>query len=316
MAVLELKHLSVFLVVVEQGSISAAARELSYTQPAVSQQIAVLERQAGMPLLERTPQGVRPTEAGRALVSHAEKLLAGAELASSELQAIAAGEGGRIRVACFPTAAAALMPAAVAAFIEAHAGVELSVIEAETEEALEMLATGSLEIAVLAERPDATDPFGAEYDDVDLTPLLKEPRYALLHPDHPLSRRARLRLEQLAEETRVELGRNPSAQQRRLQLVNESDEPSPRVAFRSDDINVVQGMVAAGAGVAVVPELALANVRSDLAVRPLGRSAPTRPVAAARRRGIHHSPASDSLLAILQRIARERRRPHESGRTP
>jgi DNA-binding transcriptional LysR family regulator len=293
----ELRHLRVFREVARLGSLSAAAELLAYTQPAVSQQMAALERRAGMPLLDRTTRGVRLTEAGEALLRHAEAILDEQTLAERELEAIASLHGGRVRMASFPTAGAALVPAAVSLFIARYPDVELSVLEAEPEESVPMLRTGELEIAIVG-APNQPDGFGELYEGIDLHHLLDEPRYALLPPDHRLARRRRVRLEDLGEDVWIELGRSPT-RHGRVYLAAGRD---PRIGFRSDDFNVVQGMVAAGAGVAVVPELALTNLRADVVIRNLGSSAPRRTVAAATLAGVHRSPATSALLALLAEV--------------
>ena len=164
----ELRHLRVFREVSRRGSLSAAAESLDYTQPAVSQQMAALERRAMMPLLDRTTRGVRLTEAGEALLRHAEAILSEQTLAEQELEALAAVHGGRVRMASFPTAGAALVPPAVSQFIARYPDVELSVLEAEPQEAVSMLRAGELELALVAERkrPDA---FGDAYEESSST---------------------------------------------------------------------------------------------------------------------------------------------------
>ena len=276
---------------------------LAYTQPAVSQQMAGLERRAGMPLLDRTTRGVRLTDAGEALLRHTEAILAEQTLAERELEAIAGLRGGRVRMASFPTAGAALVPAAVSLFSERYPEVKLSVLEAEPEESAPMLRAGELEVAIVG-TVLSTEGFGALYDGIDLHHLLDEPRYALLPPEHRLARRKRLRLEDLAREVRIELSRS-TTQGGRIYL-EPGPEPAPdepRIAFRSDDFNIVQGMVAAGAGIAVVPELALTNLRADVAIHNLGSSAPMRTIAAASLAGVHRSPATIALPELLPEIA-------------
>jgi DNA-binding transcriptional LysR family regulator len=288
------------------GSLSAAAQVLAYTQPAVSQQMAALERRAGMPLLERTTRGVRLTDAGDALLRHAETILAEQTLAERELEAIASLRGGRVRMASFPTAGAALVPAAVALFSARYPDVELSVLEAEPEESVPMLRAGELEVAIVGTAPNAPGGFGDLYAGADLHHLLDEPRYALLPPDHRLARRKRLRLQDLAGEDRVELARTPTRQGRiYLQPGGEPAPGEPRIAFRSDEFNIVQGLVAAGAGIAVVPELAVTNLRPDITIRNLGSSAPTRAVAAATLAGVHRSRATSALLELLNEVTEQ-----------
>ena len=126
----------------------------------------------------------------------------------------------------------------------------------------------------------------------------------LLPLSHRLARRRRLRLEDISEDRRIELGRRPAGPRGRVYLARgEEADLEPRVAFRSDDFNVVQGMVAAGAGVAVVPELALDNLRRDVVVRSLGSSTPMRTVVAAILAGVHRSPATMALLELLAEVS-------------
>jgi DNA-binding transcriptional LysR family regulator len=293
-----------FCEVARLGSFSAAAESLSYTQPAVSQQMAALERRAGMPLLDRTTRGVRVTEAGEALLRHAEAILSQQTLAERELEAIAGLRGGRVRMASFPTAGAALVPPAVSRFIARYPEVELSVLEAEPDDSVVMLRAGELDVAVVAERK-RPGRFGELYDGIDLRHLLDEPMCALLPADHRLAGRKRLSLEDLAEEVWIELGRSPPGRRGRVYLApGRNSGLEPRVGFRSDDVNVVQGMVAAGSGVAVVPELALATVREDVLVRSLGSSAPARSVAAATLAGVHRSPATEAALELLAEVSK------------
>src|SRR3954447_25185841 len=127
---LDVKRMRVLREVAAERSFSAAAQKLGYTQSAVSQQIAALEREAGSILIERNPRGGRPTGAGEALARHAEKILARLAEAEAELEAIAGLRGGRLRLASFPTAGATLVPRAIAEFSQRYPEVELSLIEA------------------------------------------------------------------------------------------------------------------------------------------------------------------------------------------
>ena len=123
---LDVRRMKVLQEVAARGSFSAAAEALSFTQSAISQHVAALERETGTQLVERGPRGVRPTEAGRALVSHADVILARIEDAEEELAAIAGLRGGRLRLACFQSAGATLVPRAVAEFRGRHPGVDLA----------------------------------------------------------------------------------------------------------------------------------------------------------------------------------------------
>src|SRR5437764_3499949 len=148
---LDVKRLRVLREVAQQGSFSAAGESLGYTQSAVSQQIAALERETGSALVERNARGVRLTDAGRALVEHADGILARVAAAEEELDAIAGLRGGRLRLASFPTAGATLVPLAIAEFSHRHPGVELSLVEAEVEESIPRLKAGELDVALIFE---------------------------------------------------------------------------------------------------------------------------------------------------------------------
>src|SRR3954467_2835536 len=147
----DVKQLRVLRAVAEHGSFSAAADALSYTQPAISQQIAALEKRAGTTLVDRGSRGVRLTDAGRALVDHAEVVIARLAAAEAELEAIAGIRGGRVRLASFPTAGASVLPPAAAEFSSPHPEVELSFVEREPEGAAQMLRAAELEIASVFE---------------------------------------------------------------------------------------------------------------------------------------------------------------------
>ena len=147
----DVKQLRVLKAVADHGSFSAAADALSYTQPAISQQIAALEKRAGTTLVDRGSRGVRLTDAGRALVDHAEVVIARLAAAEAELEAIAGIRGGRVRLASFPTAGASLLPPARRRFQRAPPGVELSFVEREPEDAAQMLRAAELEVAIVFE---------------------------------------------------------------------------------------------------------------------------------------------------------------------
>src|SRR5919205_1953128 len=157
---LDVRRLRVLREVAAQGSFSAAAESLSYTQSAVSQQIAALEREAGTKLVERNARGVRLTDAGRALVEHADAILARLADAEAELEAIAGLRGGRLRLAAFPSAGAAINPQAIACFRENHPAVELTLEPAEPEPSIAKLRSGDADVVL-----DITPGFRPPADD-------------------------------------------------------------------------------------------------------------------------------------------------------
>jgi DNA-binding transcriptional LysR family regulator len=300
----DVKQLRVLRAVAEHGSFSAAAEALSYTQPAVSQQIAALERRAGTTLVDRESRGVRLTDAGRALVRHADAVLARLAAAQADLDAVAGVRGGRVRIAAFPTAAASLLPPALAIFGERHPEVELSFVTGEPEEAAAMLRAAELEMAIVYEYRHMEQPdFERLYDGIELHELLEDPMYLALSRRHPCARKQRLRLQDVAEETWIQAdGTDECGRLHYAACASAGFEPHSR-GFKSDDYNIIQGLIAAGVGVAFLPALALPNLRDDIVVRSLGRQAPSRRVVAATVAGRFRSPATEAMLGILQEVA-------------
>jgi DNA-binding transcriptional LysR family regulator len=300
-------RLKILKEVAYRGSFSAAANALTYTQSAVSQQIAALEAEAGMALLERHPRGVSLTAAGQTLVGHAEDILARLDAAEASLAEIAGLRGGRLRVASFPTAGATLMPVAIATFCSSYPDVELTLAEGEPEPIVARLRAGELDLALLFE-------FARESllsEDVTRTELLEDPMYLALPRAHPLVAKERLRLQDLAAEAWVQTAHSSPCARHVVRSCHAAGF-EPNVTFESDDYQTVQGLVAAGVGVALIPELALSAVREDIAIRALSPSPPLRQVIAATPAGARLVPAAPTMLGILEATAQryEQQRGH------
>ena len=307
---LNVARLKVLKEVAYRGSISAAAEALSYTQSAVSQQIATLEAETGMALLERHHRGVTLTAAGQTLVGHAEGILARLDAAEASLAAIAGLRGGRLRMASFPTAGATLMPLAIATFRASYPDVELTLAEGEPEEILPRLRSADLDLALLFE-------FAGEStleSDLTRVELLSDPMYLALPHEHALAAQEQIRLADLAEDAWVQTSRaSPCA--RHVVRSCHSAGFEPNVSFESDDYQTVQGLVAAGVGVALIPELALSVVREDIVIRALSPAPPVRSVIAASPESARLVPAAPAMLGVLERVAadyeKQRGRPAE-----
>jgi DNA-binding transcriptional LysR family regulator len=296
---LNVARLKVLKEVAYQGSLSAAAAELSYTQSAVSQQIAALEAEAGMALLERHPRGVSLTAAGQTLVGHAEGILARLETAEAALEAIAGLRGGRLRVASFPTAGATLMPRAIAVFRESFPEVQLTLAEGEPEQIVPRLRAGELDLALLFEFAGET----ALPPDTTRTELLEDPMHLALPHEHRLAGRRRIRLEDLSDDAWVQTSHSSPCARHVVRSCHAAGF-EPNVAFESDDYQTVQGLVAAGVGVALIPELALSVVRADVVIRELSPAPPVRQVIAATPAGARLVPAAPAMLGILEHTTR------------
>jgi DNA-binding transcriptional LysR family regulator len=296
---LDVKRMKVLREVAAESSFSAAAQKLGYTQSAVSQQVAALERETGTILIERNPRGIRLTDAGEALVRHADGILARLADAEAELEAIAGLRGGRLRLGSFPTAGATLMPKAIAAFSHEHPGVELSLAEADPMESIPRLKAGELDLVLVDDTSGVLD-----QDEVDFEHILDDPLHIALPRDHPLVDRQRLRFEDLAEDPWIQ-PTQACACSRHAEEACAKAGYSPRVAYESDDFGVVQGLVAAGVGVALIPELALVGERPDIIVRAIGKKPIVRKIYAATLANGYRSPALAEMLEILKQTASE-----------
>jgi DNA-binding transcriptional LysR family regulator len=297
---LSVQRLRVLREVARRGSFSAAADALAYTQSAISQAVATLEAETGATLLVRDRRGVRPTAAGEVLVAHADRIVAGLDAAESDLAAVLGLHGGRLRMASFPTAGATLMPRAIAAFRAAHPAVQLSLAEGEPDVIAPRVRDGQLDLALLFELPGFDDALGAE---LERTPLLEDELYVVLPNGHPLAGEPQLRLEQLRDDAWVQTSATSPYARHVVRLCNAAGfEPS--VSFESDDFATVQGLVAAGVGVALVPRLGLAGGRDGTVARALSPPRPARRVVVATERGAAIAPAAATMVGILVDVAR------------
>ena len=294
---LDVRRMRVLREVALKGSFSAAAESLSFTQSAVSQQIAALEREAGAVLVERNARGVRLTDAGAAVVRHAEGILAKLAEAEAELEAIAGLRGGRVRMAAFESVAGTLMPIAISRFTQQHPGVELSMTLMEPEDSIVALRAGDIDLAITV---GPGKPGDREGEGVTHHHLLEDPLYLVLPQDHPLARKRGVRLADLANEPWI--GGAPDCECNRM--ITQACMRfgfNPRIAFETDDYSAVQGFVAAGVGVSLIAELGLRTVRDDIVVRPLGRDTPVRQIYATALKG-YRSPATVAMIEILREV--------------
>jgi DNA-binding transcriptional LysR family regulator len=296
---LNVNRLRILIEVATRGSFSAAADALSYTQSAVSQQVAALEAETGVTLLERLPRGVRLTPAGEVLLKYAEGIIARLHAAEAEMAAIAGLRGGQLRMASFPTAGATLMPLAIAIFRAQHPEVELTLAEGEPEEIAPRLSAGEFDIALLFEFEATSESLGP---DLSRLPLFEDPMFLALPADHALARRRTLRLENLRAEAWIQTSASSPCAQHVVRSCHAAGF-EPIVSFESDDYQTVQGLVAAGVGVALIPKLALSGARDDIAIRALSPQSPVRAVIAATPEGTRLTAAAAAMRQILGDVA-------------
>src|SRR3984885_7401622 len=295
---LSVNRLRILIEVANSGSFSAAAEALSYTQASVSQQIAVLESETGVTLLERLPRGVRLTPAGEVLLEYAEGIIARLHAAEAEMAAIAGLRGGQLRMASFPTAGAALMPLAIAIFRARHPEVGLTLAEGEPEEIGPRMQAGEFDLALLFEFEGTSESLGPDLSRLE---LFEDPMFLALPADHPLARRQTLRLEDLRAEAWIQTSASSPCARHVVRSCHGAGF-DPVVSFESDDYQTVQGLVAAGVGVALIPKLALAAGRDDIAIRALSPSSPVRNVIAATPEDSRLTPAAAAMGTIMATV--------------
>jgi DNA-binding transcriptional LysR family regulator len=297
---LDVRRMRVLREVAAQGSFSAAAEALSFTQSAVSQHVAALERETGTQLVERGARGVRLTDAGSLLVRHADAILARIESAEGELADLAGLRGGRLRLISFQSGGATLAPRAVAAFHERHPDVELSMLEAEPDEAVARLRAAEVDLALVYDHPAMPD---LRDDELELVHLTDDTYEVIVPAGHALARRRRLALADLNDAPWI--ASTVACGCRKItEAVCREAGFTPRVAFEADETMAAQALVAAGVGVTILPRLALTALHPGVVARALS-DAPKRSIWAARLEGAYTSPASDAMLQTLRDVADE-----------
>lgn len=238
-------RLRVLAAVARYGSVTAAARALSYAQASVSHHLARLEAETGSQLTQRAGRGIRLTEAGQMLALRAEEILGRLDAAESDLAAYTGLRAGRVRLAAFPSALGTFVPAAAATYLAAHPGVELRFTEAEPPEAIRLLRTGEADVAVVFGYPRVPPAGGMRH-----IRLLRE----YLHLVTPTGMPG----DQLRDHsTRRWISGCDRCREHLLHLCAEAGF-EPDIAFTTDDYVAAQALVAAGLGVTTLPGLALA----------------------------------------------------------
>src|SRR6266566_9049873 len=283
----EMRHLAALEAVAEEGSFGRAARRLGYTQSAVSQQIAQLEKVVGAKLVERPggPRAVSLTDAGRLLLRHADAIVARLAAAQADMAALQAGEAGPLRVGILQSVGARLLPQLIGRFKQEFPRVSVQVIEGNTpEELLPLVESGELDLA-FAEAPLPEGPF-------DWVELLRDPYVLLVSADSPLAGRDQA---------------PPLRELSGLALIGwrtdrDQDIPGVEYAFRSDDNGTVLGLVEAGLGVAVAPRLVLRPDREGIVGLPFGSRRPPRVLALAWHKDRYRSPAAGRFVELAREL--------------
>jgi molybdate transport repressor ModE-like protein len=294
---LDLRQLVVLRAVARTGSMAAAARDLHYSQPTVAHHLAALESQLGAQLVSRTTRGATLTDLGQLFLEHASAVLDRLASAEAEVKALARHGVVTLRIGTFPTAGAHVLPRAVAA-TQVRTDVRVELLEAETPELIERLDARELHCALVYDDPDA--PLLVR-DDLQITHLFDDPFRVVLPRSHRLADRESVRLGDLADDGWM-MSRDPDEPaDQSLRSACAAEGFVPRPALRTDDYDVMFGFVAAGVGVALVPQMAIVE-RAGVVIKPLAEVNLRRSVLFA----LHPEaapPAAFALLAALRASA-------------
>jgi DNA-binding transcriptional LysR family regulator len=294
----ELRHLAALQALADEGSFGRAAERLGYTQSAVSQQIATLERIVGERLVER-PGGPRPislTEAGVLLLRHAQSIVARLEAAHADLDALRSGEAGALRVGTFQSAGARLLPEIMRRYRERWPEVEIRLDELEDDEAIVAIERGLIDVGfVLLPVGDAP---------LEAVELLRDPHVLIVAAGSPLAA-APPTVREIAEETLVGFRDTHAVAQ--IVAGFRAEGVEPHWAYRSNDNPTIQGLVAAGVGVAVMPRLTVDVADRRIVVVDLPAGFPSRVVAIARHRDRYYSPAARAFIETARETVATRR---------
>lgn len=295
---MDVRRLLILREVARAGSISGGARALGWTQPAVSQHIRALERSLGCAVVLRAAGGITLTEPGRVLLARADAVAAQLHMASEEIAELTTLRRGRVRLAAYPSAAATLVPRALARLRERHPELDIELTEAEPPEALPLLAAGDVDVALVFDYQGGDGDAGAA-GELHEHPLGEENVVLVLPDAHPAS--GAVRLSDLADEDWV-----VGCERCRAHTVLRCAEAGfvPRVRHVSDDYVVVQNLVAAGLGVTMLPASALTAYRHPEVRTVEGFG--TRRLSAVHRLGADAVPATAALVRELD-AARDHR---------
>jgi DNA-binding transcriptional LysR family regulator len=292
---IDLAALSALRAVETHGSVVGAADALGFTPSAVSQQVKRLEKQAGVPLLERVGRGVMLTRHGRHLAEQGARLLADLEELQSGLHRQAGTVVGHVRLAAFSTAVRGLIAPALPPVLAAHPGLRVTITEREPWDAISLVATGQCDLAVAHNWGDVPLPVP---DHLARTTLLRDLAEVILRRDHPLAGRPVLTPRDLAGEDWIATPEGSICRQWLYRMFDGTGR-LPRIAHVSMEFDSHLALVRAGLGIALIPRLGRAPLGGDLAAVPVADPVPSREIIALHRASMSDSPAIGTLLAAL-----------------
>ncbi len=274
----DVQTLRVVKAIADEGSITAAAASLGYSQPALSQQMKRLEQKLGVPLIERVGRSVRLTEAGRVLARHAPAVTTALDAAAGELAELRGLRAGRVRLVGFPSASPTVVPRLLTELAEHHPGVTITYVEAEPPEAVEAVREDRADIALTFSYPgDRDDPHGSSASGLAVHAISTDELLAVLPDGHPAASGDHIDVAALADENWI--AGCPRCRGHLLELCGRAGF-EPRIGFETDNFVAVEGLVAQGIGVATLPRMAVESF-------PLLPGIVTSPLPPAEARTIH-----------------------------
>ena len=294
------RRLLIFRTVVRCGSIGGGARELGWTQPAVSQHLAALEKEVGTQLLLRSSSGISPTEAGARLFEHADAIASILHTAEEDIADLTSLRRGTVRFATFPSAAAVLLPPAMQTMAERTNGVDVTFSELEPPDAIEALLAGDVDVAMVFRYQD-TD-LGTETG-LEWIPLLEDRILLVLPTDDPLAGKKDLELAEFSDRPWI-----AGCERCRENLLTSAIRAgfSPIIRHSTDDYHVVQRLITHGGGIALLPAIAREAYCCENVVFREVEGLETRTIGLLARPGALRIPAVAALVQALKREARKR----------
>ena len=296
---LELRHLAALKAVAEHGSFGRAATSLGYTQSAVSQQIATLERIVGAKLIDRPggPKAVSPTEAGQLLLGHAESITNRLQAAQADLRALAHGAAGPLRIGTYQSVGARILPTVLHRFLAEWPQVDISLLELTDDgELLAGIERGELDVTFTM-LPLPVGPF-------EFVELMRDPYVLVVQAGSPVADRTRPPTPRELAELPLIGNRSCRSVAAGMDYVRASGR-EPRVVFRSDDNGTVQGMAAAGMGAALVPRLTVDEADERVEVIELSDRFPERIIGIAWHRDRHRTRAAEAFVDEARAVCAE-----------
>jgi DNA-binding transcriptional LysR family regulator len=304
--VLELRRLRLLRELNERGTIAAVADALQFTPSAVSQQLAMLERETGVALLERSGRSVRLTDSALVLVEHAEALLARAELAEADLAAASGDVTGRGRIAGFQSVSLRIASPAMQALAREAPRLRCELVEAEPEDALPALARGDIDLALVDEwqHQPLRIPSGLERQE-----LLRDPVHLVLPARHPLARRHResVPLRELADASWATAHPGMAWEEMTQRTCRELGGFEPDIRHRTNDATVSLALVSRGLAVTLLPELALPDRHTGVTLRRVADGPVERRIYAVTREADGARPSTRALLSAVRGVRPRRR---------